>query len=389
MSSKFNGDRLRTARTYRSMTLAELGDLINLSKQALSLYENNKGNPDFSTVIELSKALRFPTKYFFQKKNIETISGSTYFRSLTSTTKKSRAAEIAKVEFIGALYEALYQYITFPSLNLPMVGIDSKSLEDYEIEEIAYLVRNLWGLENNPITDLQHVLEENGIIVIGSNLTDRKIDAYSQILNIDNYETYIIVLSIGKKGKSRINFDLAHELGHIMLHPWTEDIETLSNEEFKERERQANKFASSFLLPEETFSIDCERYPTELEYYKKMKSKWEVSIQAMLYRANDLEIISNNQFQYLMRQVSQRGWRKKEPGDSPHVLNENIFKIAIDFLLENEYSKKDIIDIFEKATVSLFSNEIEELLNLPEDYFTINEKKENKIIELKINKDKQ
>ena len=57
MSSKFNGDRLKTARIYRSMTLAELGKSLDLSKQTLSLYENNKGNPDFSTVIKLSKTL--------------------------------------------------------------------------------------------------------------------------------------------------------------------------------------------------------------------------------------------------------------------------------------------------------------------------------------------
>ena len=44
------------------------------------------------------------------------------------------------------------------------------------------------------------------------------------------------------------------------------------------------------------------------------------------------------------------------------------------------------MEIFDKASVSLFSDEIESLLNLPEDYFKINEVGENKIIELKINK---
>ena len=340
MRSKFNGERLRRARIYRGMTLAELGELIDLSKQTLSLYENNRVVPDFSTVIKLTNALHFPANYFFQKDTIDVSSGTTYFRSLISTTKKSRDAEITKVEYIAALYEVLYQYIDFPMLNLPRVNIDTKYVEDSMIEKIAYKVRESWGLGNDPIGDLQYILEENGLIVVGSNVSDTKIDAYSQILNIDNSETYIIVLSVGQKGKARLNFDLAHELGHIMLHPWTEDIETLSNEEFKERERQANKFASCFLLPRETFLDDCRKYPTELEYYRMLKSKWNCSIQAMLYRANDLKVISNNQFQYLMRQVSQRGWRKKEPGDFPHTLNDNIFKMSIDLLLENGYSKK-------------------------------------------------
>lgn len=386
MSSKFNGDRLKTARIYRSMTLAELGKSLDLSKQTLSLYENNKGNPDFSTVIKLSKTLHFPINYFFQEKNINITSGTTYFRLLSSTSKKSRSAEITKVEFIGALYEALYNYIEFPVLNLPKININSQNLKDEEIENVAIKLREFWDLGYDPINDLQYTLEENGLIVTGMNVADQRIDAYSQVVNIDGIENYIIVLSVGNKGKARINFDLAHELGHILLHPWTEDIETLSNDEFKDRERQANKFASSLLLPKETFSKDCSRYPTELEYYIRLKKKWGVSIQAMLYRACDLDIISNNQFQYLMRQISSKGWRKKEPGDTPHVLNENIFKMGIELLLDNNYTKQDVTNIFEESSINLFSDEIEELLNLPSKYLNVDDKPKNNIIELKLNK---
>ncbi|WP_276861553.1 helix-turn-helix domain-containing protein [Anaerococcus tetradius] len=385
MGFKFNGENLKTARTYRSMTLAELGKLIDLSKQTLSLYENNKGNPDFETIIKLSKVLKFPTNYFTQESNNNIKSGSTYFRALSTTTKKSRASEITRVEFIGSLYEALYNYVDFPELNLPTIYHDNEDLTDDYIEKIALELRNYWNLGSEPIKNLQYVLESNGLIVVGVNVPDRKIDAYSQIINIDDHETYIIVLATGKKGKARINFDMAHELGHILLHPWTEDIETLSNEEFKERERQANKFASSFLLPRDTFLADCRKYPTELEHYRMLKNNWETSIQAMLFRANDLDVITNNQFQYLMRQVSSRGWRKKEPGDYPYTLNENIFKMAIKLLLDNDYSKEDIINLFNESSVNLFSDEIEGLLNLPEGYLKIENKCEDNIIKLKLN----
>ncbi|WP_308749126.1 XRE family transcriptional regulator [uncultured Anaerococcus sp.] len=385
MGFKFNGEKLKTARTYRSMTLAELGRSIDLSKQTLSLYENNKGNPDFETIMKLSKVLNFPTNYFNQESSHNIKSGSTYFRSLSTTTKKSRLAEITRVEFIGALYEALYKYVDFPKLNLPKIYNDNEDLSDEYIEKLASDLRSYWGLGSEPIKNLQYVLESNGLIVTGVNVPDRKIDAYSQIVNIDDNETYIIVLCVGKKGKARINFDMAHELGHIILHPWTEDIETLSNDEFKERERQANKFASSFLLPRDTFLADCRKYPTELEYYRNLKNDWEVSIQAMIFRANDLDVISNNQYQYLMRQVSSRGWRKKEPGDYPYTLNENIFKMAIKLLLDNDYSKEDIVNMFNESSVNFFSDEIEGLLNLPEGYLKIENKCENNIVKLKLN----
>ncbi|MBS6105892.1 XRE family transcriptional regulator [Anaerococcus sp.] len=383
MRSNFNGDRLRTARTYRGMTLAELGDSVNLSKQTLSLYENNRGTPDFSAITKLSNSLHFPTDYFYGDNAISVESGSTYFRSLTSTTKKSRIAEVTKAEFIGALYESLYEYIDFPSLNLPTINIGN--LDSIKIEKIALLLRDYWGLGDKPITDLQYTLEENGIIVVGTKVDDKKIDAYSQHLTIDGYDNYIVVLSVGNKGKARINFDLAHELGHMILHPWTEDIETLPPDEFKDRERQANKFASSLLLPKTTFKNEVVKFPNDLEYYVRLKSKWGVSIQAMIYRANDLGVITNNQFQYLMKQISKNGWRKKEPGDFPHELNDNIFKMAIDLLLENDYTKKDILEIFNKSSISLFRDEIENLLNLPDNYLYYKEESNNKIIKLKSN----
>lgn len=62
-------------------------------------------------------------------------------------------------------------------------------------------IREWWSLGNGPINDLQYILEENGLIVTGVSLSDRKIDAYSQIIDINGNETYIIVLSIGKKEK--------------------------------------------------------------------------------------------------------------------------------------------------------------------------------------------
>lgn len=58
------------------------------------------------------------------------------------------------------------------------------------------------------------------------------------------------MLTKGQKPEGRIRFDMAHELGHIILHPWSESLELITKEEFKLRERQANIFASAFLVAE-------------------------------------------------------------------------------------------------------------------------------------------
>ena len=50
---------------------------------------------------------------------------------------------------------------------------------------------------------------------------------------------------------------MAHELGHILLHPWGEETDDLPKEEFNGREKQANMFASALLLPRDSFGILC------------------------------------------------------------------------------------------------------------------------------------
>ena len=168
---------------------------------------------------------------------------------------------------------------------------------------------------------------------------------------------------------------MAHELGHIVLHPWSEDIESLSKDEFKARERQANMFASAFLLPKDNFLRDISQYPTDLQYYRFLKKKWKVSIQAMVVRAKQLNAISPSQYQYMFRQISKKGWRTKEPDDNPGVLNESIFQGAIDLLYENNIlSARTLLEEFRKSGVSLYPSMIEELLHLKKNTLEVEDK---------------
>ena len=114
-------------------------------------------------------------------------------------------------------------------------------------------------------------------------------------------------------------------------------------------EKQANMFASALLLPRDSFGEDVALYATDLEYYKYLKKKWNMSMQAMMYRARQLNIITANQFQYMMRRVSKNGWRTKEPGDVPGNINDTIFQGAIDILFEEGYLKEGTLKIEDKV----------------------------------------
>lgn len=371
---EFRGERLKNARLFRGKTLTELSAITGISKQSLSLYENNHNKPDYEKCDIIASALDFPSEFFGQEDGCKTTTEVTYFRSLASATKMSRTTQSLKLEFVAKMYEMLLEYIDFPSLNLPIVefnGSDDEFDDEKnakminEIEQIATDVRNHWGLGDAPIQNLQLVLEKNGIIVTGFDINEDKIDAFSQRTILNNGEVFFICVDQGSKPEGRIRFDMAHELGHIILHPWSESLELITKEEFKLRERQANIFASAFLLPRNSFGNDVQAYPTDLKYYQWLKKKWKASIQSMAYRSNQLHIISDNQFQYMMRQISKNGWRQKEPDDVPFYLNENIFQGAIDLLIdEHILSVSSLLRQLKQYGVNLYPSDIEELLNL-------------------------
>ena len=383
IEKKFYGERLRSARMYRGLTLTELAKRTEISKQSISLYENDNNTPDYMKVRLLASELNFPYDYFFQKDSYAAKTETTYFRSLASATKKDRTAQSIKLEYVAKMYEILLEFITFPEMNLPsvdFVGCDDVfecENEDaiQEIEDIAAQVRKYWDIGTGPIKDLQYLLEKNGIIVTGFDTNEDKIDAFSQRTIVAGNDIYFIAVALGNRPEGRIRFDMAHELGHILLHPWSEDLEAITKDEFKARERQANMFASAFLLPRDSFGKDIASYPTDLKYYQFLKNKWKVSIQTMIYRTHQLGIMSDNQYQYLMRQVSKNGWRIKEPGDVPYSLNENIFQGAIDLLIEqNVLTAKEILDLFKKNGVTLYPEDMEELLHLRPDTLKVEEK---------------
>ena len=67
IEKKFYGERLRSARMYRGLTLTELAKRTEISKQSISLYENDNNTPDYMKVRLLASELNFPYDYFFQK----------------------------------------------------------------------------------------------------------------------------------------------------------------------------------------------------------------------------------------------------------------------------------------------------------------------------------
>lgn len=361
-TSKFNGGRVKAARCYRGMTTSELANSVNLKRQTISMYENGKlENPELINIKNISEALNFPVKFFLENGKIDIEESATYFRSLLTTSKKYRTEQEIKVGFISIIYKFLSDYIMFSPLNLPNIKHGTCP------EEAANILREYWNLGKKPINNIVYLVEKNGMIVSDFSTSTGDVDAYSHKIETNDMKTFFIGYSKNKNTAARIHFDVAHELGHILLHDWDEDLENIDKSEFKQIEQEANDFAAAFLLPEEEFREDIAEYANQLAYYIELKKRWKVSIAAMVRRAYKLSIIDNDDYQRLMRTMQKKGIRKKEPLDDELVTSRpSLLKQSINLLLQEKvFSPLELIDeLSSEYGLSLYAKDIEDLLGL-------------------------
>ena len=80
-----------------------------------------------------------------------------------------------------------------------------------------------------------------------------------------------------------------------------------------EMEDEANAFASALLMPARDIRPHLSGRRLTIQRLAALKPVWRVSMAALLYRAKEIGAITDNQSQYLWRQMSSMGYRRTEP----------------------------------------------------------------------------
>lgn len=330
-ATAFYGERLREAREARDFSIVQVADHLGVTKQAVSLYEKAKCRPSFDVFQKLVDLLRVPSHYF-SVPVIHPHSTPTFYRSMSSATKRMRSVAEQKLKWLRQISSFCNSRIEFPELNIPqcMFPADPKKLSDETVDAAADDLRKYWGMGNGVISNVVRLLESKGIIVARFALDTEKIDGFS-IIDDDTCRPYV-VLAADKETLFRSRMDAAHELGHIILHRNVPPQVLNDSETFKAMESQAFRFAGSFLMPASTFGM--EYLTSSLDSFKSIKLKWKSSIAAMISRAYSLGMISETQQKTLWIERSRRGWSKEEPYDndyeaeSPQLLSQSLEMIA-------------------------------------------------------------
>lgn len=310
----FSPARLTFARQLRGMRKKDLGESIGRTAAAVTQYESGKALPSMETLQAIMSALRLPAAFFCDD------SGSlpnaplegVHFRSNIDVPKIVRQKACNYGRLVNMVYGCLeWLGVKFPEPALPK--LESPQLES-GIEELAVAVRHQLGLGLGPIHDLADLLESLGVRLIFLPPDDSyRLDAFATWL--DGRPCMILDSGVPP---SRLQFNYAHELSHLVF-----DEEKPGND--RGIERKAHRFAGAFLMPRETFELECPRSYKNGNWLA-IKRHWHVSIAAALYRGRQLGIVSEKVYRNACIQRTIRSLRDREEGEFepslPTLLNQ-------------------------------------------------------------------
>ncbi|NYE95880.1 Zn-dependent peptidase ImmA (M78 family) [Psychromicrobium silvestre] len=166
-------------------------------------------------------------------------------------------------------------------------------------EEVAQGLRKRLALAPGPLPDIVQVLEQAGMAVVRRDLGSTQIDA---IVSWPEGDWPLVLLGNHAPG-DRQRFTLAHELGHAIMHQLPSEYQ----------EQEADRFASEFLMPLQ--DIRSELKEISIPSLARLKSRWQVSMAALLRRARDIGTITEARYKALIIEMSRAGYRKREPVD--------------------------------------------------------------------------
>ena len=255
-------------------------------------YEGGEKEPGPLNLVKLAGALGFPTDFFAGPTLDEPPFEASSFRALSNLTARHRDQALGSGAIALLLARWIDQRFELPEPNVPQLrGIDP--------ETAAMAVRREWGLGEQPIRNMIHLLESNGVRVFSLVEECRELDAFSFWLK---QRAYIFLNTLKSAEHSRM--DAAHELGHLVLH-WREGVRG------REAEREADLFGSAFLMPRGSILAQAPRGGRFADIIKA-KQLWNVSATALTYRMHKLGLLSDWQYRSLFVELSRSGYRTVE-----------------------------------------------------------------------------
>ncbi|HEX2894913.1 MAG TPA: XRE family transcriptional regulator [Marmoricola sp.] len=332
----FDGSRLTLARHLAGWRKSELAKAMGKSATSVSAWESGSKTPSAGNVAELALNLSVSPGFFaVRSDDVAALSSAPHFRSLRSTTQVARDQAFAYGRLAVDIAETLERHVELPKPDVPNYPVDIDGAPSGNPEAAARWLREHWGLGGGPLRHVVRLAENHGVLAVFSPEQAASVDAYS----FDSRLRPVVIMNPTKNDYYRQRFDVAHELGHLVMHSDAEPGGRVVEE-------QANRFAAELLMPAEQIreSLPGSMSAAAWRSLGQLKEHWGVSIQALLFRARRLGRLSDVSYRNAMTTVSARGWRRAEPGLITTIEQPSLLPRALEILRADGITEDILIE---------------------------------------------
>lgn len=285
--------RVRVARESAGLTKVQLANYLGVEPRTINTYERDGAPAKHSA--SLAAATGRPHG-FFTDEPFEIIElDGVYFRSAKKVSQREKYESTS----LGSIGMEFFEHFVSP-YKLPMV--DVPTFDNAEPEVAAQQLRILWGLGEAPLPNLVQLFESKGVRILSLPHAAEKLDAFSHWY--PNRQPYIFLKT--SKTSERMRFDLAHEMGHLLLH--SRGIST----DIRDVEKEADRFASEFLMPARSIRAGMPRN-AGVDSIFSLKKRFRVSAMAMNYRGGELGILTEWAQRQNYVSLNRLGYKTGEP----------------------------------------------------------------------------
>lgn len=272
--------KLRVAKKFTQEALAEKAGISLLAYRNM---ESGKSEPSINSLTKIAEVYQIDIGEFFQKYQSQIL--KVRFRALEKKNIRKREEIIYEVDAWLKKYNKLISDLNLTDeYKYKLKYLETETTDPIQMAKIA---REAFGLQTQEtVKDICNLIEfRAGIKILAKQFNSDSFFGLS--LEDINQGKVIIVNTWDRISVERRIFSIAHELGHILLH--FNSVQNNLTSEDKTEEKEANQFASHFLMPQEDF-IKVWNSSANNDFVDRVirvKQIFRVSYQVVLYRLSE------------------------------------------------------------------------------------------------------
>ncbi len=296
------GEKLKQSRLAKGLSTREvarsIADRFSITHATLSNYEAGRTTPTMAVLEILASFYGRPLTWFFES---GPILSNIHYRNLKS---RSRVGDLRAFEANAQRWiEAYWRLEGLLGVRLANRYQSFEGSSDDSGRGLAErLRRHLEIADREPIRSVTDLIDDFGVRAMELR-TDIPVDGMAARFGGE----YVIILNPAVPNE-RCRMNAAHELGHVLLG----DCDKECGHGDSASEKRAYEFASHLLIPESELKLAFQG--SSMVRLMKAKEYFGISLQAMIYRAEQSGIIPKTTAKWLWIEFAKRGWRKDEPG---------------------------------------------------------------------------